>query len=175
LKNNTKSGKITALYCRLSVDDRADGESNSITNQKAILSKYAADNGFTNTRYFVDDGTSGTVFNRPGLNAMLEEVKAGNVGTVIIKDQSRIGRDVLEVGLLKRTFKKNNVRFIAKGENDIAVFRNLFNDFHVRDTSRKVRAVKDMQAKQGKRVNGALTPYGYDYCRVFVNIKVQQI
>jgi len=79
--------KITALYCRLSVDDRTDGESNSITNQKAFLAKYAADHGFGNTRFFVDDGTSGTVFNRPGLNAMLEKVDGDNVGVVIVKER----------------------------------------------------------------------------------------
>jgi DNA invertase Pin-like site-specific DNA recombinase len=108
--------KITALYCRLSVDDRADGESNSITTQKNILSKYAKDHGFTNTKFFVDDGISGTLFSRPGLNAMLEEIHADRVAVVIIKDQSRIGRDVLEVGLLKRQFEEHNVRFIAAAE-----------------------------------------------------------
>lgn len=111
--------KITALYCRLSVDDKADGESNSITNQKAMLEKYADDNGFVNTQFFIDDGVSGTLFSRPGLNAMLDEVKAGNVSVVIFKDQSRIGRDVLEVGLLKRTFEEHNVRFIATADTTL--------------------------------------------------------
>lgn len=159
--------KITALYCRLSVDDRADGESNSIKSQKTILSKYAADNGFGNTRFYVDDGTSGTVFNRPGLNAMLEEVDAGNVAVVIIKDQSRIGRDVLEVGLIKRRFEEHNVRFIAandnfdtaKGYDVLSVFRDVFNEYHVADTSKKIRLVKRSNAFVGK--SGNRPPYGY--------------
>jgi len=112
----TAPGKMTALYCRLSRDDELSSESNSIVNQKAILTRYAEEHGFGNPRFFVDDGVTGTVFNRPGLNAMLEEVKAGNVATVIIKDQSRIGRDVLEVGLLKRTFEEHDVRFITANE-----------------------------------------------------------
>ena len=133
-----QNGKITALYCRLSVDDRLEGESNSITNQRNILSKYATDNGFKNTRFFVDDGTSGTVFNRPGLNSLLEEVKADNVAVIIFKDQSRIGRDVLEVGLLKRTFEEHNVRYIAandgldsaNGFDIMSIFRDVFNEYY---------------------------------------------
>ena len=160
--------RITALYCRLSVDDKADGESNSITNQRTILAKYAVDNGFNNTEFFIDDGTSGTVFNRPGLNAMLEEVDAGNVAVVIIKDQSRIGRDVLEVGLLKRRFEEHNVRFIAANDNldsangfDImSIFRDVFNEWYVADTSKKIRAVKKANSEKGKL--GGKTPYGYD-------------
>jgi len=162
------SEKITALYERLSKDDDLAGDSNSIVNQKAILEDYAQRNGFTNTHHFVDDGTSGTVFNRPGLNAMIEEVKLGNVGVVIIKDQSRIGRDVLEVGLLKRTFEEHNVRFIAANDNldtangyDImSVFRDVFNEFFVADTSKKIRAVKKANSEKGKL--GGKTPYGYD-------------
>ena len=137
------NGKITALYERLSKDDLLSGESMSIQNQKAILEKYAAENGFANIRHYSDDGTSGTVFNRPGLNAMVEDVKAGNVAVVIIKDQSRIGRDVLEVGLLKRTFEENNVRFIAandgldtaKGFDIMSIFRDVINEYYVADAS----------------------------------------
>ena len=148
--------KITALYCRLSVDDKADGESNSITNQKDILAKYAADNGFTNTQFFVDDGVSGTSFNRPGLDAMLAEIQAGNVGVVIIKDQSRIGRDVVEVGLLKRQFEQHNVRFIAatdgldtaKGFDIMSIIRDVFNEFHVADCSRKTRVIVMIVVRQ---------------------------
>ena len=159
--------KISALYCRLSVDDKLDEESNPITNQKSILAKYAKEHGFGNTRYFVDDGTSGTVFNRPGLNAMLEEVKAGNVAVVIFKGQSRIGRDVLEVGLLKRTFEENNVRYIAaadgldsaKGFDVMSVFRDVINEFYVSDCSKKVRAGKRANALQGK--NQGMVVYGY--------------
>lgn len=102
-------GKITALYERLSKDDDFEGDSNSIVHQKEILETYAKKNGFSNIRHFVDDGVSGTLFKRPGLDALLDEVRAGRVATVIIKDQSRIGRDVLEVGLLKRTFDEFNV------------------------------------------------------------------
>ncbi len=160
-------GKITALYERLSKDDILAGESMSIQNQKAILEEYAARNGFTNIKHYFDDGTSGTVFNRPGLNAMIEEVKAGNVAVVIIKDQSRIGRDVLEVGLLKRTFEENNVRYIAandgldsaNGFDIMSVFRDVFNEYYVADTSKKIRAVKKAKALQGKATNRP--PYGY--------------
>jgi len=162
-----QNGKITALYCRLSVDDRLEGESNSITNQRNILSKYAADNGFKNTRFFVDDGTSGTVFNRPGLNSLLEEVKADNVAVIIFKDQSRIGRDVLEVGLLKRTFEEHNVRYIAandgldsaNGFDIMSIFRDVFNEFYVADCSKKIRAAKRVAALQGRVL--AKLPYGY--------------
>jgi len=159
--------KITALYCRLSVDDRNDGESNSIVNQKDILIKYAEQHGFTNTRFFVDDGVSGTLFSRPGLNTMLEEVNNDNVAVVIIKDQSRIGRDVLEVGLLKRQFEEHNVRFIAaadgldsaKGFDIMSIFRDVFNEFYVADTSKKIREVKRANAQKGKVCSSM--SYGY--------------
>ena len=159
--------KITALYCRLSVDDKADGESNSITNQKTILAKYAEEHGFTNTKYFIDDGVSGTLFSRPGLNAMLEEVNNDRVAVVIIKDQSRIGRDVLEVGLLKRQFEEHHVRFIAaadgldsaNGFDIMSIFRDVFNEFYVADTSRKIRDVKRANALKGKVCNKL--SYGY--------------
>ena len=162
-----QNGKITALYCRLSNDDRLEGESNSITNQKSILTKYAADNGFKNTRFFVDDGTSGTVFNRPGLNSLLEEVKADNVAVIIFKDQSRIGRDVLEVGLLKRTFEEHNVRYIAandgldsaNGFDIMSIFRDVFNEFYVADCSKKIRSAKRVGALQGRVL--AKLPYGF--------------
>jgi DNA invertase Pin-like site-specific DNA recombinase len=160
--------KITALYCRLSKEDFEAGESNSIVHQKEILTKYAKDHGFGNTRFFVDDGVSGTLFSRPGLDALLVEVRAGNVSTVIIKDQSRIGRDVLEVGLLKRTFDENNVRFIAANDNldtangfDImSIFRDVFNEWFVADTSKKIRAVFKAKAQSGKHHN-SIAPYGF--------------
>ena len=151
------------------------GDSDSIVHQRQMLHKYAHEQGFANIMEFVDDGYSGANFtNRPQFQQMLHMVENGEIGIIVVKDLSRLGREYIQMGMFTEIiFPKNNVRFIAigdgvdsnKGENDIAVFRNLFNDFHVRDTSRKVRAVKDMQAKQGKRVNGALTPYGYDYCR----------
>ena len=162
------SDKITALYCRLSVDDKADGESNSITNQKNMLSKYAAEHGFKNTKFFVDDGVTGTSFNRPALNAMLDEINANRVSCVIIKDQSRIGRDVLEVGLLKRQFEEHGVRFIAAADNldsangfDImSIFKDVFNEWFVADTSKKLRAVFAAKAKNGKHASSQ-SPYGY--------------
>lgn len=159
---------ITALYCRLSKDDLQAGDSNSIVNQKAILTKYATDHGFRNPVFYVDDGVTGTVFNRPGLNAMLEDVKAGRIATVIIKDQSRIGRDVLEVGLLKRTFEEHSVRFIAANDNldtargfDImSIFRDVFNEWYVADTSKKIRAVKRAKSEAGDMKIGR-PPFGY--------------
>jgi len=159
--------KITALYERLSRDDLSAGESVSIENQKLLLEKYAADHGFTNIRHFSDDGVSGTLFSRPGLDALVEEVKAGNVATVIFKDQSRIGRDVLEVGLLKRTFEQNNVRYIAandgldsaKGFDIMSIFRDVINEFYVSDCSAKIRAVKRSNALAGKCAQRP--PYGY--------------
>ena len=163
----TNNEKITALYCRLSVDDKADGESNSIVNQKAMLENYASAHDFGNARFFVDDGVSGTLFSRPGLNAMLDEVKAGRVAVVIFKDQSRIGRDVLEVGLLKRTFEEHNVRFIAaadgldsaNGFDIMSVFRDVINEYYVADCSRKIRAVHRANALKGK--SAGRLPYGY--------------
>ena len=139
MKKQPDKGKITALYERLSHDDERAGESVSIENQKRILEDYAQKNGFTNIRHFTDDGVRGTTFKRPGLDAMLEEIRAGNVATVIIKDQSRIGRDVVEVGLLKRTFDEYHVRFIAANDNldtangfDImSIFRDVINEWYL--------------------------------------------
>jgi len=168
MKKQQNNGTITALYERLSRDDEQKNESISIAHQKRMLEDYARKNGFTNFRHFVDDGVTGTVFNRPGLNAMVEEVKAGNVGTVIIKDQSRIGRDVLEVGLLKRTFEEHNVRFIAaedgldtaNGFDIMSIFRDVINEFYVADTSRKIKAVFKTRMENGQSCSGS-TPYGY--------------
>ena len=164
----TDNGKITALYERLSKDDEQKSESVSIAHQKQMLESYAQKNGFRNTRHFFDDGVTGTVFNRPGLNAMIEEVKAGRVSVVIIKDQSRIGRDVLEVGLLKRTFEENNVRFIAaedgldtaNGFDIMSIFRDVINEFYVADTSRKIKAVFKSRMEKGLRCSGSI-PYGF--------------
>lgn len=100
---NRQSEKITALYCRLSRDDELQGDSNSIVNQKAILSKYAKDNGLSNPQFFIDDGVSGTTFEREGFQAMITEVENGNVSTVIVKDMSRFGRDYLKVGFYTET------------------------------------------------------------------------
>lgn len=168
LNRQTENEKITALYERISQDDDFDGESNSIVHQKEILESYAKKNGFGNLMHFVDDGVSGTLFRRPGLDALLDEVRAGRVATVIIKDQSRIGRDVLEVGLLKRTFDEFNVRLIAANDNldtangfDImSIFRDVFNEWFVADTSKKIRAVMKSKAQSGQHHN-SLAPFGY--------------
>ena len=168
MKKQPDKGKITALYERLSHDDERAGESVSIENQKRILEDYAQKNGFTNIRHFTDDGVRGTTFKRPGLDAMLEEIRAGNVATVIIKDQSRIGRDVVEVGLLKRTFDEYHVRFIAANDNldtangfDImSIFRDVINEWYVADTSRKIKSVFKAKGMTGKHLTGQV-PYGY--------------
>ena len=160
---------ITALYCRLSRDDELDGESNSIQNQKNILAKYAKENHFRNLVFFVDDGVSGTTFDRPGFNDMLEQVKAGNVSTVIIKDMSRFGRDYLQVGLYTEVlFPEKNVRFIAindgvdseKGDNDFTPFRNIINEWYAKDTSKKIRAVMKSKGQAGEYLC-TNPPYGY--------------
>ncbi len=161
--------KITALYCRLSQEDELAGESGSIQNQKIILQKYADEHGFLNTRFFIDDGFSGVSFEREGLQNMLHEVEAGNVATVITKDLSRLGRNYLKTGeLIEIVFPEYDVRYIAindnvdtaKGDNEFTPLRNWFNEFYARDTSKKIRAVKQAKAQRGERVNGEC-PYGY--------------
>ena len=166
--NNVDQQKITILYCRLSNEDLVDGESNSIANQRSILSSYAASHGFTNTRVLVDDGYTGTNFNRPGVQEGLALVEQGLVGTWIVKDMSRFGRDYLQVGRFTEiVFPSYDVRFIAvndavdsaKGDNDFTVIRNVFNDFYAKDTSKKVRAVMKAKGTSGKHLGGP--PYGY--------------
>ncbi|MCL2817845.1 MAG: recombinase family protein [Clostridiales bacterium] len=160
--------KITALYERLSRDDLLTGESMSIANQKLMLEKYAKEYGFRNCEHFPDDGVSGTVFSRPELNRLLDLVRQDRVATVIIKDQSRIGRDVLEVGLLKREFEEHNVRLIAMGDNldtakgfdMMSIIRDVFNEFYVADTSKKIRAVKKAKSEAGDMKIGR-PPIGY--------------
>ena len=156
--------RITALYCRLSNDDDLNGESNSITNQKAILQKYADDNGFHNAQFYVDDGFSGTNFNRPDFMRMMDDVKSGKVGTVITKDLSRFGRDYLMTGqYIEMILPDYDVRYIAindgvdtlRSENEMMLFKNVFNDWFARDCS--VFKSKD---QSGKPL--ASTPsYGY--------------
>ena len=166
--NNVDQQKITILYCRLSNEDLVDGESNSIANQRSILSSYSASHGFTNTRVLVDDGYTGTNFNRPGVQEGLALVEQGLVGTWIVKDMSRFGRDYLQVGRFTEiVFPSYDVRFIAvndavdsaKGDNDFTVIRNVFNDFYAKDTSKKVRAVMKAKGTSGKHLGGP--PYGY--------------
>ncbi len=164
-----QAGKITALYCRLSQEDMQAGESESIQNQKLILQRYADEHFFLNTRFFVDDGFSGVSFEREGLQAMLREVEAGNVATVITKDLSRLGRNYLKTGeLIEIVFPEYEVRYIAindgvdtaREDNEFTPLRNWFNEFYARDTSKKIRAVKQAKAQRGERVNGEV-PYGY--------------
>lgn len=160
---------ITALYARLSQEDALDGESNSIANQKKILLKYAMDNGFTNPTFFIDDGVSGVTFDRPGWNEMIRLSEAGKVKTVIVKDMSRMGRDYLKVGYYTESFfAERDIRYIAindgvdsdKGDNEFTPFRNLFNDFYARDTSKKIRAVMRAKGNAGEHLC-TNPPYGY--------------
>ena len=163
-------GKITALYCRLSRDDDLQGDSNSIINQKAILKKYADDNGFENTVYFVDDGYSGTNFNRPDWQKLAALIDEGRVGTLIVKDMSRLGRDYLQVGMYtEMVFPNADVRFIAinngvdsanQMDNDMTPFINIFNEFYAKDTSKKVKAVFRAKGNSGKPLT-TNPPYGY--------------
>ena len=159
---------ITALYCRLSRDDGADGDSNSISNQKRMLSKYAKEHGFENTRFYVDDGYTGTNFNRPGFLKMLEDMDAGYVSTLIIKDMSRLGRDYLQSGYYTESyFPDRNIRFIAindgvdsiNGDNEFIPFRNIMNEMYARDISRKVRSAHRIRGNMGEPLGQP--PYGY--------------
>ena len=164
-----QTDKITALYCRLSQEDMQAGESESIQNQKLILQKYADEHHFFNTRFFVDDGFSGVSFEREGLQAMLHEVEAGNVATVITKDLSRLGRNYLKTGeLIEIVFPEYEVRYIAindgvdtaREDNEFTPLRNWFNEFYARDTSRKIRAVQKAKGERGVPLT-VNVPYGY--------------
>ena len=161
--------KITALYPRLSHEDELQGESNSISNQKRILETYAKQNGFSNLRWYTDDGYSGANFQRPGFQSMLADIEAGKVATVIVKDMSRLGRNYLQVGMYtEMIFPQKGVRFIAindgvdsaQGDNDFAPLRNIFNEWLVRDTSKKIKAVKRSKGMSGKPVTSKPV-YGY--------------
>ena len=159
---------ITALYCRLSRDDGMEGDSNSVMNQKRLLQKYAKENHLENPRYYVDDGYTGTNFNRPGFQKLLEDIEMGFVSTVIVKDMSRLGRDYLQVGYYTDTyFPDHSIRFIAindcvdsdDGENELAPFRNVMNEMYARDISRKVRSSHRLRGNAGEPL--AQPPYGY--------------
>lgn len=159
---------IDALYCRLSRDDGVEGDSNSISNQKRLLQKYCKENNFSNPRFYVDDGYTGTNFNRPGFQKLLEDIDLGFVSTVIVKDMSRLGRDYLQVGYYTDTyFPDRNIRFIAvndgvdsaEGENELAPFRNVMNEMYARDVSRKVRSAHRIRGNSGEPL--AQPPYGY--------------
>ena len=167
--NTNYPDNITALYARLSQEDTLDGESNSIANQKKILLKYATDNHFSNPTFFIDDGVSGVTFDRPGWNEMIRLAEAGKVQTVIVKDMSRMGRDYLKVGYYTESFfAERDIRYIAindgvdseKVDNEFTPFRNLFNDFYARDTSKKIRAVMRSKGNAGEHLCSN-PPYGY--------------
>ena len=168
-----KGEKITALYERLSrddfgKDDDQQRESNSISNQKAMLEEFAARQGFTNIVHFTDDGISGTCFDRPGFLAMMREVEAGNVDYLCLKDMSRLGRDYLRVGQIMEILRQRGVRLIAindgvdsaRGDDDFTPFRNIMNEYYARDTSRKIRSTFQSKGKSGKHLTGTVI-YGY--------------
>ena len=167
---NRQSDKITAIYCRLSRDDEQAGESNSIVNQKAILKKYAKEQGFRNIQFFVDDGFSGANFNRPEWQRMIALVEADQIGVLLAKDMSRIGRNYLEVGFYTEIlFPKHNVRFIAinsgvdsanQMDNDFTPFLNIINEFYVKDSSKKVKASMKQKGESGEYLT-TNPPYGY--------------
>ena len=163
-----RNEKITPLYERLSRDDELQGESNSISNQKQMLEDFARRNGLPNPTHFTDDGISGTRFDRSGFLAMMEEVEAGRVEAIVIKDMSRLGRDYLKVGQVMEVLRQRGVRLIAindgvdslKGDDDFTPFRNIMNEFYARDTSRKIRSVFKAKGMSGKHLTGTVI-YGY--------------
>lgn len=163
-----KPGEITALYCRLSQEDAISGDSNSIINQKNILGKYAKDNHLPNPIFYIDDGFSGVDFERPDFKRMLGDIENGKITTVVVKDISRLGRDYLKVGYFSEIyFVEKDVRLIAindgvdsmRGDNEFTPFRNLFNDFYAKDTSKKIRAVFKAKGNAGEHLGEP--PYGY--------------
>ena len=173
IKNNKKynyGGDVTALYARLSKDDDLVGDSNSIVHQKEILAKYAKEHGFTNIEFYVDDGFSGTNFNRPDFQRMMADAEEGKISTVIVKDMSRFGRDYIMVGYYTEIYFSNlNIRFIAindnvdsniQTENDLTPFKNVFNEWYARDTSKKIRAVFKAKGNSGKHLT-TNPPFGY--------------
>ena len=173
IKNNKKynyGGDVTALYARLSKDDDLVGDSNSIVHQKEILAKYAKEHGFTNIEFYVDDGFSGTNFNRPDFQRMMADAEEGKISTVIVKDMSRFGRDYIMVGYYTEIYFSNlDIRFIAindnvdsniQTENDLTPFKNVFNEWYARDTSKKIRAVFKAKGNSGKHLT-TNPPFGY--------------
>ncbi len=173
IKNNKKynhGGDVTALYARLSKDDELVGDSNSIVHQKEILAKYAKEHGFTNIEFYVDDGFSGTNFNRPDFQRMMADAEEGKISTVIVKDMSRFGRDYIMVGYYTEIYFSNlDIRFIAindnvdsniQTENDLTPFKNVFNEWYARDTSKKIRAVFKAKGNSGKHLT-TNPPFGY--------------
>ena len=170
MNRQLKENRITALYCRLSQDDGREGESNSIVNQKALINEYARKNHFKNLRFFVDDGYSGTTFDRPAFREMEKMIENGEIGTVIVKDMSRLGRNYLQVGMYTDiVFPENDVRFIAINDNvdsavqtefDMTPIRNFCNELYARDTAKKIKSTFKMKGESGKHLTTNL-PFGY--------------
>lgn len=167
-KTKKESIGITALYCRLSRDDGMDGDSNSVTNQKCLLSQKAKEMGLSNTKYYVDDGYTGTNFNRPGFQQMLSDIEMGFVSAVMVKDLSRLGRDYVSVGNYTDSyFPDHGIRFIAvndsidseEGESEIAPFKNILNEMYARDISKKIRSSHRLRGNMGEPLSQP--PYGY--------------
>ena len=168
--NQSNQIRKTALYCRLSQDDGIEGDSNSIQNQKAILQKFAEDHHFPSPCFYVDDGFSGGNFQRPAFQQMISDMENGEIGIIVTKDLSRLGRNQLHTGLyIEERFPMFGVRYIAINDNvdtdsnesnDLMPFKNLFNEWFIRDTSRKIRAVLNAKAERGERL-GTRAPYGY--------------
>lgn len=161
--------RTTALYARLSSDDGQEGDSNSIVNQKKILKKYATEHGYAPFEFYIDDGISGTTFNRPSFQKMIADIEMGKVERVIIKDMSRFGRNYLQVGMYtEMIFPEKNIHFIAindgvdslHGTDDFTPFRNIINEWYAKDTSKKVRAVKKAKGMAGEHL-APNAPYGY--------------
>ena len=170
MNRQLNENRITALYCRLSQDDGREGESNSIVNQKALLNEYARKNHFKNLRFFVDDGYSGTTFDRPAFREMEKMIENGEIGTVIVKDMSRLGRNYLQVGMYTDiVFPENDVRFIAINDNvdsaaqtefDMTPIRNFCNELYARDTAKKIKSTLKMKGESGKHLTTIL-PFGF--------------
>lgn len=170
MKSNQNTNKITALYCRLSKDDLLSGDSYSIQNQRSMLTEYANKNGFVNTQVFIDDGYSGTNYNRPGFQEMFELMEQGQVAVLITKDLSRLGRNYIETGMyIESIFPQLGVRYIAIADgvdtlynmgDDSMPIKNLFNEYHVKETSKKVRMAFQTMARRGERL-ATRAPYGY--------------
>ena len=170
MNRQLNENRITALYCRLSQDDGREGESNSIVNQKALLNEYARKNRFKNLKFFVDDGYSGTTFDRPAFREMEKMIENGEIGTVIVKDMSRLGRNYLQVGMYTDImFPENDVRFIAINDNvdsavqtefDMTPIRNFCNELYARDTAKKIKSTFKMKGESGKHLTTNL-PFGY--------------
>ena len=167
-KKKIESIGVTALYCRLSRDDGMEGDSNSVANQKKLLQKYAKENDFANTKFYVDDGYTGTNFNRPGFQQMLSDIEMGYIYAVMVKDLSRLGRDYVSVGNYTDVyFPDHDVRFIAvndgidseEGESEIAPFKNILNEMYARDISKKIRSSHRLRGSMGEPLSQP--PYGY--------------